>query len=145
MSTKRRRTRNVASNQDVVPTPLVDPSESVDSSRASTVGGEDSGSGRVESLSERVKVDDERSDYISDSATVDAAAIEDGVEDPIENAPFWNCGPGFEQIDIHVTAPATPHELLRRLGSSPFERGFPIMGFLEGCYIKVSRYALEFR
>lgn len=57
---------------------------------------------------------------------------------------FWETGPEFDTITVHVEPPQRPLALLERLGPSPFERGgFPVIGFLATTYDKVSRYALD--
>ncbi len=57
---------------------------------------------------------------------------------------FWNLGPDFASVEVHVEPPAQPLAILEQLGPSPFERGsFPLIGFLATTYDKVSRYALD--
>ena len=57
---------------------------------------------------------------------------------------FWNLGPDFASVEVHVEPPAQPLAILEKLGPSPFERGsFPLIGFLATTYDKVSRYALD--
>jgi len=57
---------------------------------------------------------------------------------------FWDMGSEFDQIEISITPPEHPLEILEKLGPSPFERGvFPLIGFLATTYDKVSRYALS--
>jgi uncharacterized Zn finger protein len=57
---------------------------------------------------------------------------------------FWETGPEFDEVIVHVEPPVRPLALLEQLGPSPFERGgFPVIGFLATTYDKVSRYALE--
>ena len=57
---------------------------------------------------------------------------------------FWETGPEFDEVIVHVEPPERPLALLEQLGPSPFERGgFPVIGFLATTYDKVSRYALE--
>ena len=64
------------------------------------------------------------------------------IEEVIES--FWDVGPEFEAVSIHIAAPEQPWAILERLGPSPFERGgFPLIGFLATTYDKVSRYAQE--
>jgi uncharacterized Zn finger protein len=59
---------------------------------------------------------------------------------------FWEAGPELETVQVQIAPPATPLDLLERLGPSPFPRGgFPLIGFLATTYDKVSRYALERR
>ncbi len=59
---------------------------------------------------------------------------------------FWDTGPEFEEVRVHIEPPETPLALLKQLGPSPFEPGgFPLIGFLATTYDKVSRYALERR
>jgi len=59
---------------------------------------------------------------------------------------FWQCGPEFDAVEIHVEPPDTPLALLRQLGPSPFERGgFPLVGFLATVYDRVTSYATERR
>ena len=57
---------------------------------------------------------------------------------------FWEPGPEFDEVLVKIEPAATPLELLRKMGSSPFERSeFPLIGFLASTYEKVSRYALD--
>ncbi len=57
---------------------------------------------------------------------------------------FWEPGPDFDNVRLHVEPPATPLAILESLGPSPFEPGgFRLIGFLATTYDKVSRYALE--
>ncbi len=64
------------------------------------------------------------------------------IEETVDR--FWEMGPDFDLVEIHVAPPETHLELLRKLGPSPFERSeFPLIGFLATTYEKVSRYAIE--
>ena len=57
---------------------------------------------------------------------------------------FWETGPEFENVQVHIAPPRTALELLKQLGPSPFERGgFPLIGFLASTYDRVSQFTLE--
>ncbi len=60
---------------------------------------------------------------------------------------FWSAGPDLDSVETPLRAPQHPHSLLRRLGASPFEADFPLIGLLATCYDLMSeaevRRALE--
>ncbi len=64
------------------------------------------------------------------------------VEEMIDR--FWETGPEFDTVEVHITPPEHPLAVLEQLGPSPFDRGgFPLIGFLATTYDRVGRYALE--
>lgn len=75
----------------------------------------------------------------------DACPTQAKTEEPcVYGEAFWRCGVDLEDVPLRIGPPATPLEILEKLGPSPFERtGFPLMGFLATTYEKVSRYAQE--
>ena len=83
-------------------------------------------------------------DLPNDGLESDGGTHSGGVEESLDR--YWEPGPGFDELQIHIRPPETSLELLRKLGSSPFDRSeFPLIGFLATTYEKVSRYALERR
>lgn len=55
---------------------------------------------------------------------------------------FWSLGPEVETVETALRAPEVSHALLRRLGPSPFEARFPLVGLLATCYDTISAAAL---
>lgn len=56
---------------------------------------------------------------------------------------FWSTGPELDQVDTPMSAPEVPHLLLRRLGPSPLEGRFPMLGLLQTCYELIGEAALR--
>ena len=67
----------------------------------------------------------------------------EGLEASIER--FWSAGPGLREVDTPVDKPEVPHVLLRRLGPSPLEGRFPLLGLLATCYELIGEDAVENR
>ncbi len=64
------------------------------------------------------------------------------LESSIES--FWSSTVPLESIPEVVTPPHEPYEILKRLGTSPFEASnFPLVGFLASAYERASRLAME--
>ncbi|MCA9298311.1 MAG: hypothetical protein KDA28_04550 [Phycisphaerales bacterium] len=57
-------------------------------------------------------------------------------------ARFWDAS-GWDDADCPIEAPEVSHPLLRRLGSSPFEGRFPLVGLLATCYEVISEAAIQ--
>ncbi len=55
---------------------------------------------------------------------------------------FWECGPEIDRVDTPIEPPPVRCPLLRRLGPSPFEGRFPMLGLLETCYNVISERAV---
>lgn len=73
-------------------------------------------------------------------------AVEDVPVPPLDQCAerFWEAPPGaaraLRELDLAPEAPELTHPLLRRLGTSPFERAtFPIVGLFATCYDLVTR------
>ncbi len=56
---------------------------------------------------------------------------------------FWDAGPGLREVSTAVSAPEVNHMLLRRLGPSPIEGRFPLVGLLATCYELIGQSALD--
>jgi uncharacterized Zn finger protein len=56
---------------------------------------------------------------------------------------FWESGPSLAELDLPLAPPAVTHPLLRRLGPSPFQAQFPLVGLLASCYDVISEEALK--
>ena len=66
-------------------------------------------------------------------------ALEDCLED------FWRSPHSLKEADQAPMPAHLPHTLLRRLGISPMEGKFPMVGLLETIYDDVSNVAREHR
>lgn len=66
-----------------------------------------------------------------------AESLEAGIER------FWSAGPGLREVDTPVNKPEVPHLLLRRLGPSPLEGRFPLLGLLATCYELIGEEAVR--
>ncbi len=62
-------------------------------------------------------------------------SAEGAAEDPRR---FWQAGDELASLELPLTRPEASHVLLRRLGPSPFQRGFPMVGLLATCYEVIS-------
>lgn len=56
---------------------------------------------------------------------------------------FWDARPGLSDLDIPIEPPVVTHPLLRRLGPSPFQAQFPLVGLLASCYETISAAAVR--
>lgn len=56
---------------------------------------------------------------------------------------FWEAGPGLDLIETPIRKPEVSHPLLRRLGPSPLEGRFPLVGLLATCYDAISNAAIR--
>ena len=65
------------------------------------------------------------------------------LEDCLED--YWRSPHALKDADRAAMPPHLPHTLLRRLGNSPMEAKFPMVGLLETIYDDVSRVAREQR
>jgi len=82
------------------------------------------------------------------SAHVDAAIPETQVDPlPLEACldEFWRLGPQLQDADDRPPAPHVSHALLRRMGPSPLNGKFPMVGLLASVYDTVSAAAVKMR
>lgn len=56
---------------------------------------------------------------------------------------FWTAGHGLDTLETSPRPAEVRHPLLRRLGPSPFGKGFPLLGLLATCYDIASKDAVE--
>ncbi|MHC4063388.1 MAG: hypothetical protein ACYSUI_02645 [Planctomycetota bacterium] len=64
------------------------------------------------------------------------------LEDCLDS--FWSAGVPLENLPPMPPLPDEPHEILKRLGPSPFAgSSFPLIGFFASAYERVSRFARE--
>lgn len=56
---------------------------------------------------------------------------------------FWTAGPELRRVGTPVDRPEVGHLLLRRLGPSPIEGRFPLVGLLATCYELIGEAALK--
>jgi len=73
------------------------------------------------------------------------AGLSDQHSPPLEEsiAQFWEAGPELSNLDLPVTRPPVSHPILRRLGQSPFQAQFPLVGLLASCYDAISEEAIR--
>lgn len=71
--------------------------------------------------------------------------VTDNPGQPLEEviARFWETGPELADVDLPLSPPPVSHPLLRRLGQSPFQAQFPLVGLLASCYETISLAARE--
>jgi len=62
---------------------------------------------------------------------------------PTDVEDFWATGPELESLEMPMKRPEVSHPLLRRLGPSPFEARFPLVGLLATCYDVISEAAIR--
>ncbi|MEM9065237.1 MAG: hypothetical protein AAGB51_07080 [Planctomycetota bacterium] len=61
----------------------------------------------------------------------------------LDNQDFWAAGPELGMVETPVRPPDVSHPLLRRLGSSPFQGRFPLVGLLATCYDLIGTAAIQ--
>ncbi len=71
-----------------------------------------------------------------------------GAESPLppleeQGAHFWEAGHELDRLETTLEPPEVSNALLRRLGQSPFEGRFPLVGLLATCYETISRSVIE--
>lgn len=73
------------------------------------------------------------------------SGVTDNPGEPLEQliARFWDSGPELAEVDLPLGPPPVSHPLLRRLGQSPFQAQFPLVGLLASCYETISHAARE--
>ncbi|TVQ31384.1 MAG: hypothetical protein EA376_09755 [Phycisphaeraceae bacterium] len=62
---------------------------------------------------------------------------------PVDVETFWSTGPELDLLEMPMKRPEVSHPLLRRLGPSPFEARFPMVGLLATCYDVISEAAIR--
>ncbi|MCA9310119.1 MAG: hypothetical protein KDA21_02875 [Phycisphaerales bacterium] len=64
---------------------------------------------------------------------------------PLEEqaAHFWDAGRELDRLETRIQPPEVSNAILRRLGQSPFEGRFPLVGLLATCYETISRSVIE--
>lgn len=56
---------------------------------------------------------------------------------------FWRTRADLDELELPIVPPEVSHPLLRRLGPSPLEGRFPLVGLLATCYELISEHAIS--